>query len=222
MTRVLLACGVGLLALAGLQIVSAERADATAYTYSTTVNLDPADLYGGDGYLQYFSGTPSMTLSSGDTISGTILFGNGSVSVRNAANTSPNWIDFAFFGNGGTIFTSTVQFLGVTGTLGSANPHSSTMTYGNSVLGADVDGVLAAQDFSFTGIEYTIDISNITDNDTNEPGSVPFNFGAIDIRSGHVGLDVATVPEPASLTLLGMGIAGIGLLRRRRGQAPAS
>lgn len=37
--------------------------------------------------------------------------------------------------------------------------------------------------------------------------------------TGYVGFRIETVPEPGSMALLGLGLAGLGLIRRRRSQA---
>jgi hypothetical protein len=187
------------------------EARATIYNYSTSVALSPANVTAG-GYLQSTGGTP-ITLQAGDQLSGTISFTNGNLSILG----NLNWLDFDFFCGCQTTFSSNVTLLGVTGTLGAANPRSSGPSFGNSVMGADFGSINSpTENFSFTGITYTINVIGVTDN-SNNPIAASFNFGRIDINASSVQINLASaVPEPSTWAMLILGFAGVGFMAYRK------
>lgn len=56
---------------------------------------------------------------------------------------------------------------------------------------------------------FTFDISSLSDNPNVLPDSLGFSFDSFTVR---------TVPEPGTLALLGAGLAGLGLMRRKTGR----
>lgn len=84
---------------------------------------------------------------------------------------------------------------------------------------------LAASDptsFSYGGQNYNVDITGFWDNFA--PGGVLrgdqlFFSGENLDNLGHVQFAVSAVPEPGSIALLGLGLAGLAVIRRRRSQA---
>lgn len=113
-----------------------------------------------------------------------------------------------------------MQLLGLTGTLGTSNPTpASSGLLGNSVLGPDLSGTTNARNFTFTGINYTINIAAITDSGNN-PAAVPFTFSRIDIQSASVAVNsAAATPEPAPFALCGAACVALGLIRCRHQSA---
>ncbi len=100
-----------------------------------SIALDPASLNAPNTYLQWIYGAPSFQLQAGDVITGTILFSNGSLSIRNAAGLNITRFEPFSVPNSSTAFSATVQVLGLTGVLGLDNPFQTGMYYGGSVVG---------------------------------------------------------------------------------------
>ena len=194
---------IGLAALASLLPLAA---DASTINYSTTVSLNPADASGHE-YLQYFTGNAPFAVKAGDVITGTISFGSGMIDI--SGNVS--WLDFDFFGNAQTQFSSNVTLLGVSGNLGGSNPHGLSGA-GNGVLSAGFGPIsnAAGENFSFSGLQYTINVSSVIANGGSVQTSTLFTPSRLDINATAI----SAVPIPAGGWLLLSGLAGLAMLVR--------
>ncbi len=205
-------------------------AGAANITYNATVALDPTALMPKpnnyfntkDLYVQYVSGFPTVNVQSGDTVTGTITFTNGSLGLENAAGDFSWGATFEFFGNAGTAFSSTVNVLGLTGTLGTSNPTpNSGVSYGNSVFEALIPG-LQNQDYTFTGMTFTLNVSSIAAN-SGPQTSVPFSFSRIEANADTITVNTgAATPEPASASLAAAALGLAAMARRRRATPSAT
>ena len=76
------------------------------------------------------------------------------------------------------------------------------------VLGAAVDDPLPG----FVGVDGCL---NITCTGTFDSSLSGYGYDPSSINTYQVGLEISAVPEPASLALFGIGLAGLALVRRR-------
>jgi PEP-CTERM motif len=201
-------------AMAVMAIVPEARANT--YNFSTSVALSQPSVTGGE-YLQLTGGSP-ITLQAGDQLTGTINFTNGNLSILG----NVNWLNFDFSCNCQTVYSANVTLLGVTGILGATNPRSFGPGSGNSVIGADFGSINSpTENFSFTGITYTINVTGVADS-FNNPIAANFDFASIDINASSVGVNLASgVPEPSTWAMMILGFGGVGFMAYRKKSNPA-
>jgi hypothetical protein len=110
-----------------------------------------------------------------------------------------------------------IMFTGVSGTISGttfagAAPFCNPGFYcASGATGADLIPAPPGQDASFLYHDFHITFSS--DADSSIP---PFNITSLSFGGAADQVGVVTVPEPATLALIGIGIAGIGYQRRKR------
>jgi hypothetical protein len=188
---------------------------AAKFEFSASVALDPSFLIAPNGYLQALPVFSSITLQTGDTLTGTVTFSNGSLSVLDPAGNGFQTLDFLDPGGPSADWSETILVLGLIGNLGASNPSTNDLN-GGGIISAEVftSPFPTPQDFTFTGFSYTITVTSVIGQETTTP------FSTADVRAfagsgGTVDINFNS-PEPSSIALVLCGLlALLGLAAAR-------
>jgi len=189
---------------------------SNSYGFSTTLTLDPAlvqTVAGSPQYFEILSGTPTFVVQAGDTISGTIDFANGPVSIT-GTGFNP-FLDLTFDTDSvddQVSGTGSVTLLNLIVSPGTSLPNMSS-NGGGTQFNAGFSPSGSPANFSFTGFDYVITIDATFQG--ADSGPIPLTPSFFSMQGDT--LTFATpVPEPVSGAICAAGCVLLGWLRSNK------
>lgn len=151
-----------------------------------------------------------VSIANGDHVTYNVDFAGNQALNFGSGDSLRTWLSAQDNNSSFTLNNITLDLLGFVGTGGASSDYSMpTQSGGMAHLGPTWENLLSAgQTASFSGFEVMFDVQSIATSPHAYTTAWMIQSG------GEVGV-VQNVPEPLSIALVGMGLAGIGFSRRK-------
>jgi len=187
---------------------------ASGVAQAAQVNANATvDLNSGLFQFQALSGGP-VSIANGDSVSFAVDFlGNQTLTINNGGELLRAWLYGEDNNSMFTINNAVISLLGFSGTGGALSTYSlGTQSSGAVHLGPELsDFLTSGQSVTFSGFQATYDVQSIAVSPHSYLGAWLFVDGTT-----QIGVMAQQVPEPSSIALLGLSLAGLTAARRRR------